>query len=202
MSNHYLNKPPGMSLNFNTSAQPQSDNPFFFLGGPSVTPNTNPSQQQNSNNLNQSVGNFEIDKSSKQSQRDDNFEEISESKDIIEDRINRLKSLMIDFTMKQQDISEKMSNLTKDIEILQLKQEDTAQQQQRAIESEDYEEADALNMRLTQTKNLIISKESLIKKLDEDYMALENKKSDKYRELSQLIHRSIEKMSELKDRQT
>lgn len=57
-------------------------------------------------------------------------------------------------------------------------------------------------MRLTQTKNLIISKESLIKKLDEDYMALENKKSDKYRELSQLIHKSIEKMSELKERQT
>jgi hypothetical protein len=49
---------------------------------------------------------------------------------------------------------------------------------------------------------LIISKESLIKKLDEDYMALENKKSDKYRELSQLIHKSIEKMSELKERQT
>jgi hypothetical protein len=39
-------------------------------------------------------------------------------------------------------------------------------------------------MRLSQTKNLIISKESLIKKLDEDHMALENKKSDKYRELS------------------
>ena len=33
-------------------------------------------------------------------------------------------------------------------------------------------------------------------------MALENKKSDKYRELSQLIHKSIEKMSELKERQT
>lgn len=153
--------------------------------------------------LNQSVGNFEIDKSSiKDQQKDDNFEEITESKDIIEDRINRLKTYMIDFTMKQQDISEKISNLQKDIEILQLKQEDTAMSQQRAIESEDYEEADALNMRLTQTKNLIISKESLIKKLDEDYMALENKKSDKYRELSQLIHKSIEKMSELKERQT
>ncbi len=96
----------------------------------------------------------------------------------------------------------KITNLQKDIEILQLKQEDTAMQQQRAIESEDYEEADALNMRLAQTKNLIFSKESLIKKLDEDHMALENKKSDKYRELSLLIHRSLEKMSELKERQT
>lgn len=103
--------------------------------------------------------------------------------------------------MKQQDLSEKMSNLEKDIEILQLKLEDTSTQQQRAIENEDYEEADLLNMRLQQTKNLVISKESQIKRLDEDYMALENKKSDKYRELSQLIHKSLEKMGELKEKQ-
>ena len=31
-------------------------------------------------------------------------------------------------------------------------------------------------------------------------MALENKKSDKYRELSLLIHRSLDKMNELKDK--
>jgi hypothetical protein len=36
----------------------------------------------------------------KETQKEDNFEEITESKDIIEDRINRLKSYMIDFTMK------------------------------------------------------------------------------------------------------
>jgi hypothetical protein len=46
--------------------------------------------------VNTSVGNFELDKDPK----DDNFEEITESKDIIEDRINRIKSAMIDFTMK------------------------------------------------------------------------------------------------------
>lgn len=103
--------------------------------------------------------------------------------------------------MKQQDLSEKIYNLEKDIEILQLKLEDTATQQQRAIENEDYEEADALNMRLSQTKNLIISKESQIKRLDEDYMALENKKSDKYKDLSLLIHKSLEKMGELKEKQ-
>jgi hypothetical protein len=51
--------------------------------------------------------------------------------------------------MKQQDLSDKIVNLNKDIEILQLKLEDTSTQQQRAIENEDYEEADALNMRLT-----------------------------------------------------
>jgi hypothetical protein len=32
-------------------------------------------------------------------------------------------------------------------------------------------------------------------------MALENKKSDKYRELSTLIHKSIEKMSDLREKQ-
>lgn len=62
--------------------------------------------------------------------------------------------------MKQQEFSEKITNLEKDIEILQLKLEDTVTQQQRAIENEDYEEADSLNIRLQQTKNLIISKES------------------------------------------
>ena len=33
---------------------------------------------------------------------------------------------MIDFTMKQQDLSDKITNLDKDIEILQLNIEDTA----------------------------------------------------------------------------
>lgn len=32
-------------------------------------------------------------------------------------------------------------------------------------------------------------------------MVLENKKSDKYRDLSQLIHKSLEKMSEIKEKQ-
>lgn len=56
-------------------------------------------------------------------------------------------------------------------------------------------------MRITQTKNLIFSKESMIKKFDDDYMSLENKKSDKFRELSTLIHKSLEKMSELREKQ-
>jgi hypothetical protein len=64
--------------------------------------------------MNSSLGNFEMEKSIKE----DNFEEITESKDIIEDRIARIKTSMIDFTIKQQDLSEKMVNLEKDIEIL------------------------------------------------------------------------------------
>jgi hypothetical protein len=32
-------------------------------------------------------------------------------------------------------------------------------------------------------------------------MALENKKSDKFRELSTLIHKSLDKMGELKEKQ-
>lgn len=66
-----------------------------------------------------------MDKDNNQIVRDnDNFEELIESKEIIEDRIYRLKGAMIDYTMKQQDLSEKTSNLHKDIDILQFKLED------------------------------------------------------------------------------
>jgi hypothetical protein len=58
-----------------------------------------------------------------------------------------------------------------------------------------------LNMRIHQTKNLITSKDSQIKKLDEDYMAFENKKGDKFKDLSLLVRRSLEKMGDLRDRQ-
>lgn len=58
-----------------------------------------------------------------------------------------------------------------------------------------------LNMRITQTKNLIMSKEGAIKRLDEDYLAFENKKGDKYKELSVLIHKSLEKIVDLRDKQ-
>lgn len=55
-------------------------------------------------------------------------------------------------------------------------------------------------MRITQTKNLIISKEGTIKRLDEDYMSLEHKKGDKYKELSVLIHKSLDKLVGLRDK--
>jgi hypothetical protein len=42
---------------------------------------------------------------------EENFEEINESKEIIEERINRIKVHMIDFTVKQQEISDKIVNL-------------------------------------------------------------------------------------------
>ena len=58
---------------------------------------------------------------------DDHFEEINESREIVEDRINRLKLQMIDFTMKQHDISEKISSLRKDIQLLQNKCDDLSQ---------------------------------------------------------------------------
>ena len=56
---------------------------------------------------------------------EENFEEINESRDIIEERINKIKLQIIDFTGKQQEISDKMGNLQKDNELLQLKLEDT-----------------------------------------------------------------------------
>ena len=49
---------------------------------------------------------------------EDNFEEISESREIVEDRINRMKLSIIDYTVKQQELSEKMVQLQKDKELL------------------------------------------------------------------------------------
>lgn len=115
----------------------------------------------------------------------------------MEDRINRLKLTMIDYTVKQQELSEKMVSLEKDRELLQLKLDDSIGCQQRAIEREDYEEAEQLNSRIQQTKTLMISKEAQLKRLDDDHMAIENKKSDKYKELSALVRRSVEKIERL-----
>jgi hypothetical protein len=70
-------------------------------------------------------------------------------------------------------------------------------QQVQATENEDYEEAEKLNSRIIQTRNLRLSKEAQIKRLDEDYMSLENRKSDKFKDLSVLIHKSIDKMESL-----
>ena len=88
--------------------------------------------------------------------------------------------------------------LEKDIEILNIKVNDTISQQQKAIEKEDYEEADQLHAKYTQTRNLIQAKEVQIKRLDEDYMVYESKKGDKYKDLSNLLHKSLEKISEMK----
>ena len=132
---------------------------------------------------------------------DDTFEEINESREIVEDRINRLKLQMIDFTVKQHDISEKIASLRKDIELLQTKCDDLSQQQANAIEAEDYNLADSLNLRLTQTKNLIISKEAQIKRHDEDHMNLEGQKLERTRDLAGLINKSIEKVENIRTRQ-
>lgn len=140
---------------------------------------------------------FEIDRSIG---KEENFEEIMESKDIIEDRVLRLKHLMIEYTIKQQELSEKISTLQRDIELLQTKLEDATLSQQRAIEDEDYEEADELNQKITQTKKLITQKEMFIRKYDEDYMAYENKKGDKFKDLSSLIHKSLSKMMDMREK--
>ena len=59
------------------------------------------------------------------SKKETAFEEISESKEMMEERIGRVKLQMVEMTMKQQELGEKMKNLEKDIEILQVKLEDT-----------------------------------------------------------------------------
>ena len=48
---------------------------------------------------------------------------------------------------------------------------------------------------------LIDTKDGQIKRLDEDYCALESKKSDRYRDLSTIIHKSFDKISSIKVKQ-
>jgi len=60
-------------------------------------------------------------KSSKQERKEENFEEIVESKEIIEDRINRQKYAMVEFTLKQQEVKEGVQKLEKDIRLLKEK---------------------------------------------------------------------------------
>ena len=95
--------------------------------------------------------------------QEENFEEILESREIIEDKIFSIKCRMIDFTVRQWDISEKIKALNSDIRILQSKIEDTQNEQAQAIENEDYEKADNLDIRIKQTRKLVEAKEYQIK---------------------------------------
>ena len=70
---------------------------------------------------------------------------------------------MMDFVLRQQDIQEKISSLQNDIKILERKIEETQGEQATAIELEDYDKADSLDMRMKQTKKLIEAKENQIK---------------------------------------
>mgnify|MGYP002632127541 FL=1 len=70
---------------------------------------------------------------------------------------------MVDFTVRQWDISAKILTLKQDIGILLNKVSETQSDQQQAIESEDYEKADSLDMKIKQTKKLVEAKEYQIR---------------------------------------
>ena len=57
--------------------------------------------------------------SNKNKSDDDNFEEILESSEMIEEKIFKIKSWMIDFTLKQLDIQKKIEEINSDISILE-----------------------------------------------------------------------------------
>lgn len=88
------------------------------------------------------------------------FDEILESREMIEAKIFRIKCRMIDFILRQQDIQAKIDSLQNDIKILDRKIEETQSEQSTAIELEDYDKADNLDMRIKQTKKLIEAKEN------------------------------------------
>ena len=83
---------------------------------------------------------------------DEEFEELSESREIIEDRIFRLKLQMIDLTITQQDLSAQQDTLAADIKILENQRSEASYNEARAAEREDYDEAEKLNLRIQSIK--------------------------------------------------
>lgn len=93
-----------------------------------------------------------------------------------------------------------MKALEADIDILQKKIDDTQADQQQAIEAEDYDKADNLDMRIKQTRKLIEAKEYSIRQLQENNLTQELMKADKVQELSNLMHKSISKVEAIRDK--
>lgn len=120
---------------------------------------------------------------------------------MIEDKIFIIKSRMIDFTIKQQDIQQQIENLNSDIQILQAKIDETQTEQSNAIELEDYDKADNLDMRIKQTRKLVEAKEHQIKQMQENNQTQEVMKADKLQELTELMHKSAGRVESIKEKQ-
>lgn len=80
------------------------------------------------------------------------FEEILESREMIEERIFSIKSRMIDFVIRQWDIERKMVDFNSDVSVLQTKIDDSLVEQSQALEVEDYDKADAIDNRMKAIK--------------------------------------------------
>jgi hypothetical protein len=105
---------------------------------------------------------------------------------------------MVNFSVKQWDIQSTISDLKSDIDVLQKKIEDTLTEQQQAIEQDDYEKADTLDMRISQTQKLIEAKDYKIRQMEENNLSQELMKADKWQELSDLMHKSISKVNNIR----
>ena len=64
----------------------------------------------------------------------------------------------------------------------------------KAAENEDFEEAERLNHKISQTQQLIKSKQHLSKNNEDDLAGIENRKGDKQLELRNLIAKSQDKL--------
>jgi len=85
-------------------------------------------------------------------------EPVLDSREVIEDKIFAIKCRMIDFTVRQWDISSKIQDLKSDISLLENKIAETHADQSQAIEAEDYDTADSLDMKIKQTTKLVEAK--------------------------------------------
>jgi hypothetical protein len=129
------------------------------------------------------------------------FEEVVESKEMIEEKVNRRKYKLVDLTLAQRDIAHNIEKLEGENDILKERIKDCMAQQQQASDREDYDEAEMLAMRMGQTERLVESKLQSIQKLHDDSNALELKKAEKYKDLATLIRTSFEKLTEIQQKQ-
>ena len=108
-----------------------------------------------------------------------NDDDTIESREVIEEKIFLIKQRMVDYTVKQWEILDNIKTLKADITVLAEKHDQLNNDQQDAIDAEDYEKADALDLKMKQVKELIESKEHQIKQLSSHNHGQESLKAEK-----------------------
>lgn len=119
----------------------------------------------------------------------------------LQEAINRVHIKLIDYTIKQKIVSDKVKILDGDKDFLKQKLEETIELRQTAIEKENFEDANFLNSSITQSQELIEQKATQILKLYEEYKGFESKKSQKFKQLSEAMHQALDKTDQMKCKQ-
>lgn len=90
-----------------------------------------------------------------------------------------MKLQMVDLSIAQQDLQQQQKQLQADISQLEAQLQAEQDLELKAAENEDFEEAERLNLKISQIKQLILSKQALTKNNEDDLAGIENRKGDK-----------------------